>query len=60
MIRSRFLDAEARRDLIQLARDGSAAHRLAPRANALVLLDDGMSRAAAARVLLIDDDTIRT
>jgi hypothetical protein len=38
-----FLDSESRRDLIELAGDGSAAHRLARRANALVLLDDGMS-----------------
>jgi transposase len=60
MIRAGFLDAESRRDLIELARDGSAAHRLARRANALVLLDDGMSCAAIARVLFIDDDTIRT
>ncbi|MDB5402491.1 MAG: putative IS630-family transposase, partial [Rhodopila sp.] len=42
MIRAGFLDPEARRDLIELARDGSAAHRLARRANALVLLDQGM------------------
>jgi transposase len=51
---------ESRQDLIELARDGSAAHRLARRANTLVLLDDGMSYAAVAKVLLIDDDTIRT
>jgi transposase len=60
MIRPGFLDPESRRDLIELARDGSAAHRLARRANALVLLDDGMSCAAVAKVLLLDDDTIRT
>ena len=60
MIRAGFLDPESRKDLIELARDGSAAHRLARRANALVLLDDGMSYAAVAKVLLIDDDTIRT
>ena len=30
------------------------------RANALVLLDDGMSCEAIAKVLLLDDDTIRT
>ena len=60
MIRRGFLDRELRQDLIELARDGSAAHRLARRANALVLLDDGMSCEAIARVLLIDDDTIRT
>ena len=55
-----FLDPESRRDLIELARDGSAAHRLARRANALVLLDDGMSCEAIAKVLLLDDDTVRT
>ena len=60
MIRRGFLDAESRKDLIELARDGSAAHRLARRANALVLLDEGMSCASIARVLLLDDDTIRT
>ena len=59
MIRRGFLDAESRKDLIELARDGSAAHRLARRANALVLLDEGMSCASIARVLLLDDDTIR-
>ena len=60
MIRGGFLDEESRRDLTELARDGSAAHRLARRANAPVLLDDGMSCEAIAKVLLLDDDTIRT
>ena len=60
MIRPGFLDPESRQDLVELARDGSAAHRLARRANALVLLDDGMSCAAVAKVLLLDDDTVRT
>ena len=44
MIRPGFLDSESRQDLIELARDGSAAHRLARRANALVLLDDDTIR----------------
>jgi transposase len=60
MIRPGFLDPESRRDLIELTRDGSAAHRLARRANGLVLLDEGMSCASIARVLFLDDDTIRT
>ncbi len=60
MIRPGFLDPESRKDLIELARDGSTAHRLARRANALVLLDDGMGCSAVAKVLLLDDDTIRT
>jgi hypothetical protein len=42
MIRGGFLDSESRKVLTELARDGSAAHRLARRANALVPLDDGM------------------
>jgi transposase len=60
MIRAGFLDPESRKDLTELARDGSAAHRLARRANALVLLDDGMSCGDVAKVLLLDDDTVRT
>ena len=60
VIRPGFLDSELRQDLIELTRDGSAAHRLARRANALVLLDDGMSCASVAKVLYLDDDTIRT
>ena len=60
MIRPGFLDSESRRDLIELARDGSAAHRLARRANALVLLDKGMSCQSIGEVLLLDGDTIRT
>jgi transposase len=36
------------------------AHRLARRTNALVLLDDGMSCGEVAKVLLLDDDTVRT
>jgi len=59
MIRAGFLDAEAKRDLIELARDGTAEHRLARRANALVLLDDGWSCQRVAKALLLDDDTIR-
>jgi hypothetical protein len=60
MIRPGFLDPESRHDLIELTRDGSAAHRLARRANALVLLDDGMSCSFISKVLFLDDDTIRT
>jgi transposase len=60
MIRGGFLDPESRKDLIELARDGSAAHRLGRRANAVLLLDDGMTCEATARVLFVDDDTVRT
>lgn len=60
MIRAGFLDAEAKRDLIELARDGSVEHRLGRRANALLLLNNGMSCVDVAKVLFIDDDTVRT
>ena len=60
MIRPGFLGSESRRDLIELARDGSAAHRLARCANALVLLDKGMSCQSIGEVLLLDGDTIRS
>src|ERR1700693_2157494 len=46
---------EERSALMALARDGSVTHRLARRANALVLLDDGMSCEQVSRVLLLDD-----
>ena len=60
MVRGGFLDPASRKDLIELARDGSAAHRLGRRANAVLLLDDGMTCEATARVLFVDDDTVRT
>ena len=60
MKRSGFLDAESRQDLLDLAKDGSSPHRLSRRANALLLLDDGMTCDQVARVLFIDDDTVRT
>ena len=59
MIRPGFLDRESRQGLIELARNGSAAHRLARRANALVLLDDGMS-CEAIEGLVAGRRTIRT
>jgi hypothetical protein len=54
MIRGGFLSSEERQDLTELARDGTVEHRLARRANALVLLDRGMSCEDVGRVLLID------
>lgn len=59
MIRSGFLAAEARQELTALVRDGKAESRVTRRANALLLLDDGLSCAAIAKVLYMDDDTIR-
>jgi len=59
MIRSGFLSADERRALTRLARDGLAEHRVARRANAIVLLDQGRSCEDIAAFLLLDDDTVR-
>lgn len=59
MIGKRFLKESAQQELLAIARDASAAHGLARRANAIILLDRGMSCEEVARVLLIDDDTVR-
>ena len=55
-----LLSLQDRKDLVALAKNGSAAHRLARRGNALVLLDAGWTYARVAGALLVDDDTIRT
>ena len=60
MIRGGFLSEDDRKALIALARDGAEASRVTRRANALVLLDDGLSCQEVAGVLLFDDDTIRS
>ena len=60
MIRGGFLTDEERKDLTELARDGTVEHRLARRANALVLLDLGWNCEQVGLALLLDDDTIRT
>ena len=60
MIRGGFLSADERRALVDVARDGLAEHRLARRANAIVLLDKGWSCAKVAGALLLDDDTVRS
>ena len=59
MIRPGFLSVEDRADMVALTRDGSAAHRLARRANALVLLDAGWSCERVSQALFVDDDTVR-
>ena len=59
MIRAGFLDTTEREELIELARNGSVEHRLARRANSLVLLDRGMSCEDVGSVFLLDDDTVR-
>jgi len=60
MIRAEFLSTTERAELTGLARNGLVEHRLARRANALVLLDRGMSCAEVSSVFLLDDDTVRS
>ena len=59
MIRGGFLSASDRQILIGIARDGLEEHRVARRANAVVLLDRGWSCERVAAALLLDDDTVR-
>ena len=59
MIRGGFLSANDRRALIGIARDGLEEHRVARRANAIILLDRGWSCERVAAALLLDDDTVR-
>ena len=59
MIRPGFLTADLRATLERTVRRTSASHGLARRANAILLLDDGLSCEAVAKVLYIDDDTVR-
>lgn len=59
MIRKRFLLEPDRQRLLAVARDASEVHGLARRANAVILLDKGMSCDDVADVLLLDDDTVR-
>ena len=59
MICGGFLSTTDRQALIGIARDGLAEHRVARRANAVVLLDRGWSCERVAAALLLDDDTVR-
>jgi transposase len=59
MIRGGFLSGQDRRALVGIARDGLAEHRIARRANAMVLLDEGWSCERVGAALLLDDDTVR-
>lgn len=59
MIRAGFLTAEQRASLMGMVRRTSETHGVGRRANAILLLDDGLSCEAVAKVLYIDDDTVR-
>ena len=59
MIRGGFLSAKEQVDLTALARDGLAEHRVARRANAVLLLDKDWNCERVADALFLDDDTVR-
>ena len=59
VIRGGFLSTKDRQTLVGIARNGLAEHRVARRANAVVLLDRGWSCERVATALLLDDDTVR-
>ena len=59
IIRPGFLTSDFRSTLERTVRRTSASHGLARRANAIRSLDDGLSCEAVAKVLYIDDDTVR-
>ena len=54
-----FLSAADRADLVKIARDGLEEHRIARRANAVLLLDKRWSFAEVAEAFYIDDFTVR-
>lgn len=59
MDRGGFLTSEERAYLESLVRRPTERHGIARRANAVLLLDDGLGCAEVARVLYLDDDTVR-
>ena len=60
MIRSNFLTTADRLELLSCEKYQREDHRVARRANALLLLDTGMSCSQIAKVLFLDDDTVRS
>jgi transposase len=57
--RGNFLSKTELADLEKIARDGLEEHRIARRANAIILLNRGMKFEDVAQNLLIDDSTVR-
>jgi transposase len=54
-----FLSPADRAALVEITKDGTEENRVSRRANAILLLDQGMTFREVARVLFIDDSTIR-
>ena len=60
MIRPNFLITADRLELLSCVKCQREDHGVARRANALLLLDTGMSCSQIAKVLFLDDDTVRS
>jgi transposase len=60
MIGGGFLSGKERAALQAVVRQPSESHGVARRANAVLLLDDGLSCVEVAKVLYLDDDTVRS
>ena len=60
MIRPNFFTTADRLELLSCVKRQREDHGVARRANALLLLDDGMSCSQIAKVLFLDDDTVRS
>ena len=60
MIRAHFLTTADRLELLSCVKRQREDYGVARRANALLLLDDGMSCSQIAKVLFLDDDTVRS
>jgi len=56
--RGNFLSKTELADLEKIARDGLEEHRIARRANAIILLNRGMKFEDVAQNLLVDDSTV--
>jgi transposase len=60
MIQGNFLTSVQRDELEHIVRQPTENHGVCRRCNAVLLLDDGWSCQQVAKVLYIDDDTVRT
>ena len=60
MIRPNFLTTADRLELLSCVKCQREDHGVARRANALLLLDTGMSCSQIEKVLFLDDDTVRS
>ena len=58
MIQTAFLSPSERRELLSCVKRQREDHGVARRANVVLLLDDGKTRAEVAEFLYLDDDSV--